>query len=790
MTVSNEHLDNDTLIAQFAAEYPFTLDPFQLEAIQHLLANRSVLVAAPTGTGKTLVAEFAIWMARRRNQRVIYTAPLKALSNQKFRDLRIRYGEDSVGLLTGDIVEQGHAPIVVMTTEIYRNMLLELGLGPETVAEVTRRRRQRMDYRITGQYTPDIGELAEVGVVIFDELHYLSDPERGPVWEEAIICSPRSIQIVGLSATVSNASELATWISRVHRPISLVWHEERAVPLEHYFYYQGELHLVQDATGKRVKHFPHVGGEARAILWRRRSYRYGFDEEDDAAEQQWADAPEPGEILRVLRKAELLPCLYFLPGRRAAEEAALSAVGHLLVSPAEREQIAEEVRAWLATLAPEDRTLDQVQQLTRLLSRGLAYHHAGLVPGLKVLVETLFARGLLRAVFATDTLALGINVPARSVVLGSLSKFDGVSMRMLTPNEYQQLTGRAGRRGMDERGAAIIPYSPWYEFEPAFQALTGPLLPVTSAFTIRYNSILNLWQPHNFQRLRAVCAASLREFQRSAALRERAAQHGKAPRRIAALSRSGAAELKGTVAVLRAFGYIGPNDELTLKGHLLRGIFHPAGLILTELLLSSTVDTLSPGELAEFMSWFVFDDDRPLRNRNHLHVRLVEARRDVYRVQQQVQAVEMSYHLALSPGIVEKFHGVALNWWRGMTLRGLMQRISLAEGDLLVTLNQTVDLLQQVQSAISAVLAMPGLWNTEGLSARQASWLSTQRTRLERLQPALGAASRNLVRGIVLQSRSAPTIAIPGEGPIPAPMAEDEEDVRESRLDAIEIERE
>jgi ATP-dependent RNA helicase HelY len=784
LVADHDRLDSETLIAQFAAEYPFTLDPFQVEAIQHLLADRSVLVAAPTGTGKTLVAEFAIWLARRRQQRIIYTAPLKALSNQKFRDLRVHYGEENVGLLTGDIVEHGRAPIVVMTTEIYRNMLLELGLGPETVAEVTRA-GSRADYRPRGHhYTPDIGELAEVGIVVFDELHYLSDPERGPVWEEAIICSPPSIQLVGLSATVSNARELATWITRVHRPIALVWHDERAVPLEHYFFFQDKLHLVQDAAGRRVARFPHVGGQARAALWRRRRDSW-LDDEEEGKAQNWPEAPEPGEILRALRQAELLPCLYFLPGRRVAEEAALGAAGHLLVTPEERTQIASEVRAWLETLAPEDRALDQVQQLTRLLPRGLAYHHAGLLPGLKVLVETLFARGLLRAVFATDTLALGINVPARSVVVGSLSKFDGIGMRMLTPNEYQQLTGRAGRRGMDERGAAVIPYSPWNEFEPAFKALTGSLLPVTSAFIIRYNSVLNLWQPHNFQRLRAVCAASLREFQRATAQRVRAEQRGKASRRPPVLSRSGTAELKGTVEVLRAFGYIGADDELTLKGHLLRGIFHPAGLILTELLLTDTVDVLSPGELAEFASWFVFDDDRPLHNRDHLNSRLLETRRDVAYVQRQVQVVEASHDLAISPGIAEKFHGVALNWWRGMTLQGLLRRIDLAEGDLLVSLNQTVDLLQQLQAAIGAVLTMPQLWDTEGLHPRQAQWVTAQRARLERLQPALGAASRNLVRGIVLQSRSTPTLAMPGERPIPAPMAEDE-DVRESRLDAVE----
>src|SRR6266568_2068228 len=203
-------------IQAFAACYPFPLDPFQLEAIAHLAQGRSVLVAAPTGTGKTLVAEYAIWLAQQRHQRVIYTTPLKALSNQKYRDLRTLYGPDTVGLVTGDIVEHSQASIVVMTTEVYRNMLLEEGGD-----------------RFTGDESVIPASLADVSFVIFDELHYLSDVERGPVWEEAIICSPPHIQLVGLSATVSNAQELANWISRVHQPISLVLHEERAVPLDH-----------------------------------------------------------------------------------------------------------------------------------------------------------------------------------------------------------------------------------------------------------------------------------------------------------------------------------------------------------------------------------------------------------------------------------------------------------------------------------------------------------------------------------------------------------------------------
>ena len=499
------------------------------------------MVAAPTGTGKTLVAEYAIWRAQQRGQRVIYTTPLKALSNQKYRDLRTIYGFDAVGLVTGDIVEHSTASIVIMTTEVYRNMLLEEGGD-----------------RFGRGETIIPSSMADVGSIIFDELHYLSDIGRGPVWEEAIICSPPNVQLVGLSATVSNAEDLADWISRVHRPISLVVHEERAVPLEHYYFLDNTLHLVQDADGNRIERFPDVGGEARmaSIMKRNRTYTFEDDEESrEWEEDQWANknkkhrattkaaaeelsvssstsvreqekrsskqerlverrAPEPGEVLTALRDADLLPCLYFLPGRKVVEEGAESAALHIFTTPEEEALIKEEVGVWLENMPKEDRNLQQVHALAEILPRGLAFHHAGLLPGLKVLVETLFARGHLRAVFATDTLALGINMPARAVVVGSLSKFDGQEMRLLTPNEYRQLTGRAGRRGMDVRGAAVIPYSPWEPFEDSFRRITGELLPVTSSFVIRYNSILNLWRPGDVKHLRRICASSLREYQR------------------------------------------------------------------------------------------------------------------------------------------------------------------------------------------------------------------------------------------------------------------------------------
>jgi ATP-dependent RNA helicase HelY len=850
--------DAAALVEEFAATQPFALDPFQIEAARHLAEGRSVLVAAPTGTGKTVVAEYGIWQARRAGLRAIYTAPLKALSNQKFRDLRERYGEGEVGLLTGDIVEHPRAPIVVMTTEIYRNMLLEGSRAAHvTPAEETDALLDPLRARADGDdalpAADDVAALARhaaldeqlstVGCVIYDELHYLSDPQRGPVWEEAIIHSPGHVTFVGLSATVSNAGELRSWIEHVHGPMALVFHDERAVPLEHYFYLDGALHLVQDAAGRRVARFPSVGGEAKLARQRNRMRRFTFGPDDETLERfvtrgerretrrqdeirdqrerqrgpeeqpganlpaaqeeqpQERQAPEAGEILTALREAELLPCLYFLPGRRAVEAAAESAKGHLLVSAEERARLHAEVQEWVRALPKEDQKLEQVQRLAALLPRGLAFHHAGLLPGLKVMVETLFQRGALKAVFATDTLALGINMPARSVVLGSLSKFDGTQMRLLTPNEYQQLTGRAGRRGLDAKGAALIPYSPWDAFEPAFAALTAPLLPVTSAFTIRYNSVLNLWRAGDVQRLRVAVAASLREFQRrgGASGRRRGIDYDAAPspggrgrrdrqrERPDWLSRAALAELEGTIAVLRALGYIERDDDLGVKGRLLRAIFHPAGMVLTELIINGGLDELNPAELAEVVSWFTFDDDRPLRNFNQLSQRLLQVRRDLFDARRSVVELEYAEGLALSPSIVESFHSVALNWHRGFSLGGLLRRIDLAEGDLLVSLNQTIDLLQQVQGAVGQTLDARDLWAPARGESHYGRWLTRVRERLERLRPALDAAWRGMLRGSVAQSRAIPSMAAPAAPDIPPiPMAEDE-DPEEARSDRVEL---
>ncbi|MCC6944993.1 MAG: DEAD/DEAH box helicase [Thermomicrobiales bacterium] len=475
----------ESQIDQFATLYPFPLDGFQRDAIATLIGDRSVMVAAPTGTGKTIVAEYGVYKAFERTGRVFYTTPIKALSNQKFRDLRATYG-DQVGLLTGDVSENRDARVVVMTTEVLRNMLLQ---------------------------SP--WDVDDVDIVIFDEIHFLADPERGTTWEESIILCPDHVQLICLSATVTNADEIASWISRTHRPIRLITHLERAVPLALYYFIDKELHMVIDHTGSLIRDFPRTGGEARRQVGR------GSGRRRADAGAEGPDEPQPHEIIDSLIAGNMLPAIYFLFSRNDCQVFAerLAMMRPNLVSPQQERLIDATLNTYLASLRPEDRELEQVQLVTALARKGIGFHHAGLLPVLKQLVELLFSRGLMQVVFATDTLALGVNMPARTVVIGRMSKWDGRRRRVLIPNEFQQMAGRAGRRGMDAFGHVVVPYSPWLPFREMLEIATGPLEPVRSAFAVRYNTVLNLWDPPDGERVRSMLEQSLAQFQTSQRIR-------------------------------------------------------------------------------------------------------------------------------------------------------------------------------------------------------------------------------------------------------------------------------
>ena len=411
---------------EYLSGLPFPADRFQIEAAEAIDRGASVIVTAPTGSGKTVVAEAAIARALGLGKRAVYTTPLKALSNQKFGDFRRAHGDDAVGLLTGDNSINGSAAIVVMTTEVLRNMMYAS--------------------------SPD---LAGVGVVVLDEVHYLQDPERGGVWEEIIVHLDRTIPLVCLSATIANAEELADWMRQRRGDLALIVERERPVPLE-------SLYLVRDRWEKDgLRLFPVFHGNrpnervARTLRWR--------------AGEALAMEHRAGSRRSSCCAAGSPPAIYFIFSRKGCDDAVESVVsrGLRLTSASEAAAIRTAAAASTQHLGPTDLAVIGYDRWLRGLEAGVAPHHAGLVPAMKEVVEQLFAAGLVRLVFATETLALGINMPARSVVLESLSKFTGEGHEMLQPGDYTQLTGRAGRRGIDEAGTAVILHSPYVEFERA-----------------------------------------------------------------------------------------------------------------------------------------------------------------------------------------------------------------------------------------------------------------------------------------------------------------------------------
>ena len=449
--------------------FPFELDDFQTEAIAALDDNRSVVVCAPTGSGKTLVGEYAIYRAMSMGRRVFYTTPLKALSNQKFRDFGEQYGEQNVGLLTGDISVNRDAPVVVMTTEIFRNMLYGTAIG-------------------------EIGVSVEaVQTVVLDECHYMNDQQRGTVWEESIIYCPPSIQLVALSATVANSGQLTDWLNTVHGPTTLVDSDHRPVPLEHSFANnKGLFPLLQEKNGVLTCN-PRLKTSRPQKLQRRDQRPKGTDNPTVAG---------------YLRSRDMLPAIFFIFSRRGCDTA-VSSMGDLdlLTSEAERQALAEQIDRFCND-SPEAVRHKQLDPLYR----GIAAHHAGVLPAWKGLVESLFQQGLVKLVFATETLAAGINMPARSTVISSLSKRTDSGHRLLTASEFLQMSGRAGRRGKDTIGYVVTVQTSFEGAREAAYLATSEPDPLVSQFTPTYGMVLNLLQTHSLEQAKELIERSFGQY--------------------------------------------------------------------------------------------------------------------------------------------------------------------------------------------------------------------------------------------------------------------------------------
>jgi ATP-dependent RNA helicase HelY len=475
----------------FAAQFPFALDPFQLQAAEAVDAGMSVLVAAPTGSGKTVAAEYAIERALDLGGKAFYTTPLKALSNQKFGDLVAKHGADRVGLLTGDNTINSEAPVVVMTTEVLRNMLYE-----------------RSD------------TLSGLVSVVMDEVHYLQDPYRGAVWEEVLIHLPLSVSVVCLSATISNAEEFGEWIGTLRGETRVIIEETRPVPLEHHYLIGHRLHAMHvEQDGVAIPN-PYVisldQNELRTKTYYRRSS--GFPQQQRISRPREGHrrvyVPRREEVVDVLEEHGMLPAIYFVFSRAGCDRSVrwMREAGIRLTTRAEADHIRERTETRAAWIDEDDLVTLGFYDFLEGLAAGVASHHAGMLPVFKETVEELFEAGLVKVVFATETLSLGINMPAKTVVIEDLWKFQGERHELLTPGEYTQLTGRAGRRGIDEVGHAVVLYQRQVDFERVATLAQRRTYDLVSSFRPSYNMAVNLARNYTEDQAHHLLNSSFAQF--------------------------------------------------------------------------------------------------------------------------------------------------------------------------------------------------------------------------------------------------------------------------------------
>ena len=437
--------------------FPFPLDAFQQNALAAINQGQSLVVSAPTGSGKTLIGEYAIHRAMAHGRRVFYTTPLKALSNQKLRDFRQQFGIKQVGLLTGDLSLNREAPVVVMTTEIFRNMLY----GQSELED----------------------PLAGVEAVVLDECHYMNDSQRGTVWEESIIHCPASIQLLALSATVANGDQLKDWIQQVHGPCALIHSVHRPVPLSHSFCSAKGLHPLLNEAGD--------GLHPSCKVWRPPK---GYRRRGFTAKPSQPEAPRLSFVVQQLAERDMLPAIIFIFSRRGCDRgvAELARMSSLL-TPEQQQRLKARLERFRQQMPDGVRGDGHADALLR----GIASHHAGVLPAWKELVEELFQAGLLKVVLATETLAAGINMPARSTVICALSKRTETGHRPLMASEFLQMAGRAGRRGLDQRGHVVTVQGRFEGVREAGQLATSPADPLVSQFTPSYSMVLNLLQRYS-----------------------------------------------------------------------------------------------------------------------------------------------------------------------------------------------------------------------------------------------------------------------------------------------------
>ena len=731
---------------KFAESFPFELDHFQIEACHALESGKGVLVAAPTGAGKTIVGEFAVDLVINSGGKCFYTTPIKALSNQKFQELSSKYGESKIGLLTGDTSINSEAQIVIMTTEVLRNMIYS-----------------------------NSSTIADLKYVVMDEVHYLADKFRGAVWEEILIHLSEAVQVISLSATVSNAEEFGEWLQTVRGDTEVIVSEIRPVPLYQHVLFGNRL---LDLFGDNQKLNPEL------TRLERDTYRQ--------VKGNWRDKPKGprplmrSEIVEKLDREGLLPAITFIFSRNNCDAAVRQclAAGIRLTNSEERKEIRAAIAKNMKNLAEDDLVVLGYYEWADALERGIAAHHAGLLPAFKVTVEELFQRGFVKAVFATETLALGINMPARTVVLEKLSKWNGEGHVAISPGEYTQLTGRAGRRGIDVEGNAVILWNNDLDSTSVGGLASTRTYPLKSSFKPTYNMSINLISQFGSSRARTSLESSLAQFQADKAvvglakqirknevarddqykqvdchlgnfmeyasmrgeikkletdgrrskrkrheieeeignIRKRLKQHPshacpdrenhsrvteraqRLQREIDSLSeridsRTNviAKRFDRIKVILDKFGYI-DNDAITASGKLLAKIYGETDLLISESIQAGVFSALSPSDLVAVISACIYES----RNDEVAKV----PRGDVQTALAQVSKIYAKIHDAESDMNLEPmrapdfgFCWASHKWASGHSLTSILKGSELTVGDFVRAMKQIIDLLRQLRAA-------------------------------------------------------------------------------------------
>ncbi|MBN2567735.1 DEAD/DEAH box helicase [Candidatus Woesearchaeota archaeon] len=620
--------------------HSFTLDRFQEEAIHAVERGDSVLVSAPTGSGKTLIADYIIDKYLQEGKRVIYTAPIKALSNQKFRDFREQYGDAAIGLITGDIVENPKAQVIIMTTEVYRNMAI-----------------------IKDKVLDD------VAYCIMDEIHYISDFERGHIWEESIIFSHDRIRFLFLSATIPNAEEFAAWVQKTKgHTVSIVHHTHRPVPLVRRFYDAelGITTLQAIAERKKLDGYP----DHRSLRGRHGRHR-----------RQRIPAPDTMTLIRDLSRRGKLPCIYFVFSRQKTQAFAeeLKRKDDFL-GREEKARMASLVARKFDGVSPEVAGLPSARLLRECLAKGIAFHHAGLLPDIKHIVETLFAEGLVKVLFATETFAVGINYPAKTVCIDSMRKYTGQGFRFMTSKEYFQISGRAGRRGMDKEGLSVAVINRRVADVPKVEQITKQDVdPLLSQFRMSTNTILNLVHLHTDEEIAQILKMNFHTFQQT---------KGTLDGRVVRGIRN---RFDKAVQNLTRMGYITPDRRLTWLGAFTTRIFSD------EIEISQLFAADFPFEWDELsvlvvIGALVYEEKREIEFRRKRIAACVPQLVGLLRKHPHLRKGEWWHNLETASALVFPVH-------KRLKFIQILDGTSMPEGDLIRFYMQLLDRLEQVDRA-------------------------------------------------------------------------------------------